>query len=55
MVGQGDRLGAQARREVVGQGVAEADVTVEVRAHVRYAGTDTALVVRAEALAVEAK
>src|ERR1700722_14092969 len=41
----GGRLGAEARREVVGQGVAEAEVTVEVRAHVRYAGTDTALVV----------
>jgi 5-oxoprolinase (ATP-hydrolysing) len=47
----GKRLGAEARREVVGQGVAEADVTVEVRAHVRYAGTDTALVVPAYTLA----
>ena len=46
----GGRLGAQARREVVGQGVAEADVTVEVRALVRYAGTDTALVVPAYTL-----
>ena len=42
-------------REVVGQGVAEADVTVEVRAHVRYAGTDTALVVPAYTLAGTAK
>ena len=47
----GSRLGAEARREVVGQGVAEADVTVEVRAHIRYAGTDTALVVPAYTLA----
>ncbi len=37
----------EAAREVAGQGVAEADVTVEVRAHIRYAGTDTALVVPA--------
>ncbi len=51
----GSRLGAEARREVVGQGVAEADVTVEVRAHVRYAGTDTALVVPAYTLAGTAK
>ena len=43
----GRRLGADARREVVGQGVAADDVTVQVRAHVRYAGTDTALVVPA--------
>jgi 5-oxoprolinase (ATP-hydrolysing) len=50
----GSRLGAEARREVVGQGVTEADVTVEVRAHVRYAGTDTALVVPAYTLAGEA-
>ena len=49
----GSRLGAEARREVVGQGVTEADVTVEVRAHVRYAGTDTALVVPAYTLAGE--
>jgi 5-oxoprolinase (ATP-hydrolysing) len=47
----GNRLGAEARREVVGQGVTEPDVTVEVRAHVRYAGTDTALVVPAYSLA----
>jgi 5-oxoprolinase (ATP-hydrolysing) len=47
----GNPLGAEARREVVGQGVAETDVTVEVRAHVRYAGTDTALVVPAYTLA----
>ena len=43
----GARLGEEARDEVVGQGVAAADVTVHVRAHIRYAGTDTALVVPA--------
>ena len=43
----GRRLGEDARSEVVGQGVAADDVTVFVRAHVRYAGTDTALVVPA--------
>src|SRR5712671_713617 len=41
----GERLGVDARREVAGQGVATADITTHVRAHVRYAGTDTALVV----------
>src|SRR5271167_286604 len=41
----GGRLGSEARAEVVGQGVPAADVAVHVRAHVRYAGTDTALVV----------
>jgi 5-oxoprolinase (ATP-hydrolysing) len=43
----GGRLGAEAREEVQGQGVPDADVTVHVRAHIRYAGTDTALVVPA--------
>jgi 5-oxoprolinase (ATP-hydrolysing) len=43
----GGRLGAAARAEVVGQGVADNEVTVHVRAHVRYSGTDTALVVPA--------
>ena len=51
MLAVGNRLGAEARREVIGQGVAEADITVHVRAHVRYAGTDTALVVPAYTLA----
>jgi 5-oxoprolinase (ATP-hydrolysing) len=41
----GRRLGEDARNEVIGQGVPAADVTVRVRAHIRYAGTDTALVV----------
>src|SRR5262249_43514729 len=43
----GDHLGAEARAEVHGQGVPEADVTVHVRAHIRYSGTDTALEVPA--------
>jgi 5-oxoprolinase (ATP-hydrolysing) len=43
----GGRLGAAAREEVVGQGVPDTEVTVHVRAHVRYSGTDTALVVPA--------
>jgi 5-oxoprolinase (ATP-hydrolysing) len=41
------RLGDDARNEVIGQGVAPAAVTVHARAHIRYAGTDMALVVPA--------
>ena len=41
------RLGDDARSEVAGQGVPPGDITVHVRAHIRYAGTDTALVVPA--------
>src|SRR5262249_11384479 len=37
--------------EVAGQGVAQKDLKVHVRAHIRYAGTDTALVVKAGSLA----
>ena len=47
----GARLGADATAEVAGQGVAQADITVFVRAHVRYAGTDTPLEVAAGSLA----
>jgi 5-oxoprolinase (ATP-hydrolysing) len=43
----GARLGAEAAAEVAGQGVAQADITVFVRAHLRYAGTDTPLEVPA--------
>jgi 5-oxoprolinase (ATP-hydrolysing) len=50
----GGRLGAAARAEVVGQGVPATDVTVHVRAHVRYSGTDTALVVPATTLGADA-
>jgi 5-oxoprolinase (ATP-hydrolysing) len=46
----GGRLADEARREVVDQGVAAAAVEVFVRAHIRYAGTDTALVVPAFSL-----
>ncbi|HKD58137.1 MAG TPA: hydantoinase/oxoprolinase family protein, partial [Hyphomicrobiaceae bacterium] len=41
----GERLGVDARAEVMGQGVPGGDVTTHIRAHIRYAGTDTALVV----------
>src|SRR5260370_1551860 len=41
----GGRLAEDARREVVDQGVAAQAVEVFIRAHIRYAGTDTALVV----------
>jgi 5-oxoprolinase (ATP-hydrolysing) len=43
----GAQLGAEARSEVAGQGVAHDAITVHVRAHIRYAGTDTALEVPA--------
>jgi 5-oxoprolinase (ATP-hydrolysing) len=46
----GARLGAEARTEVIGQGVAAEHVMVHVRAHIRYAGTDTALEVPAFAM-----
>src|SRR5579871_4544540 len=39
------RLGADAAAEVAGQGVPPDAVAVHVRAHIRYAGTDTPLVV----------
>jgi 5-oxoprolinase (ATP-hydrolysing) len=40
-----ERLAADAAAEVANQGVPEEDITVHVRAHIRYAGTDTPLVV----------
>src|SRR5262245_16707819 len=43
----GGRLAEDARREVVDQGVAAQAVEIFIRAHIRYAGTDTALVVPA--------
>jgi 5-oxoprolinase (ATP-hydrolysing) len=43
----GGELGADARTELHGQGVPDTAVTTHVRAHIRYAGTDTALVVTA--------
>src|SRR2546430_3786403 len=47
IAGTGARLGADAHVEVAGQGVAQRDISVQVRAHIRYAGTDTALIVPA--------
>jgi 5-oxoprolinase (ATP-hydrolysing) len=44
------RLGREAKTEVAGQGVPAGKIKVFVRAHIRYAGTDTALVVPAGAL-----
>lgn len=44
------RLGKEATAEVVGQGVPAAKTKLIVRAHIRYAGTDTALTVNAGAL-----
>ena len=48
---EGARLGKEARNEVAGQGVPAAKIKIFVRAHIRYAGTDTALVVAAGTLA----
>jgi 5-oxoprolinase (ATP-hydrolysing) len=44
------RLGREAKAEVAGQGVPAGKIKVFVRAHIRYAGTDSALVVSAGAL-----
>ena len=41
------RLGRDAIAEVEGQGVAAGKITLHVRAHIRYAGTDTPLIVNA--------
>jgi 5-oxoprolinase (ATP-hydrolysing) len=43
----GALLGKATKAEVVSQGVASAKIKVYVRGHIRYAGTDTALVVAA--------
>jgi 5-oxoprolinase (ATP-hydrolysing) len=43
----GGKLGKDAKAEVGGQGVPAGKIKVIVRAHIRYAGTDTALVVTA--------
>ena len=47
----GGRLGEDVKRELIQQGVPERQVTVRLRAHIRYAGTDTPLVVEAGPLA----
>jgi 5-oxoprolinase (ATP-hydrolysing) len=41
------RLGREAIAEVEGQGVAAGKIALHVRAHIRYAGTDTPLIVNA--------
>jgi 5-oxoprolinase (ATP-hydrolysing) len=46
----GARIGKDVKDEVAGQGVPAGKIKVFVRAHIRYAGTDTALVVNAGAL-----
>src|SRR5690606_4003635 len=46
----GERLGQDVRAEVIGQGVPADVMTVHVRAHIGYAGADTALVVPAGTL-----
>ncbi|MEJ2623359.1 MAG: hydantoinase B/oxoprolinase family protein [Pseudolabrys sp.] len=48
------RIGRQARDEVAGQGVPATKIKVIVRAHIRYAGTDTPLVVNAGTFADKA-
>src|SRR5204862_5730234 len=48
---EGSRLGKDAKVEVAGQGVPTAKIKVIVRAHIRYAGTDTPLIVEAGSLA----
>jgi 5-oxoprolinase (ATP-hydrolysing) len=48
---EGNRLGKDAKAEVAGQGVPAGKIKVIVRAHIRYAGTDTPLVVGAGTLA----
>ncbi len=45
--GSGGELGREVIAEVKGQGVAAGKITLHVRAHVRYAGTDTPLIVDA--------
>src|SRR5208283_3529934 len=44
------RLAAATVKEVAGQGVAPNKITLHVRAHIRYAGTDTPLIVDAAKL-----
>src|SRR4051812_30007687 len=47
---EGGRLGKDAKAEVAGQGVPAAKIKIIVRAHIRYDGTDTPLVVEAGTL-----
>jgi 5-oxoprolinase (ATP-hydrolysing) len=48
---EGSRLGRDAMAEVAGQGVPQDKIKIIVRAHIRYAGTDTAQIVPAYSLA----
>ncbi len=41
------KLAADTKAEVAGQGVAEGDIAIHTRAHIRYSGTDTAIAVPA--------
>ena len=51
----GKALGKTAKAEVTGQGVPASKIKVIVRAHIRYAGTDTPLVVTADTAASMAR
>lgn len=42
-----EELAAEARKELLGQGVEERQITIVARVHLRYEGTDTAIVVEA--------
>ena len=44
-----EKLAAETGAEVAGQGVGKDDIAIHVRAHVRYAGTDTTIAVKAGA------
>jgi 5-oxoprolinase (ATP-hydrolysing) len=50
----GMALGASARKEVASQGVEADRIKIVLRAHIRYAGTDTALVVPASSIDLSA-
>jgi 5-oxoprolinase (ATP-hydrolysing) len=42
-----DRLAAETRAELTGQGVPKSEIAILTRAHIRYAGTDTAIAITA--------
>ncbi|WP_293858828.1 hydantoinase B/oxoprolinase family protein [uncultured Alsobacter sp.] len=54
LLDEADRLGAVCRAEVERQGVDAPGVSLQVRAHVRYAGTDTTLEVPVDVEAIRA-
>jgi len=47
IAGVAGKLAAETRAELTGQGVPSADIAILTRAHIRYAGTDTAIAVAA--------